>query len=314
MVLDVAALLQDRSPNQSGYWGLDLERFVDDWEVMGEAVRGMVTFLQSQHVFDGMRLPTDAVLAVLAALWPELPDDPDKRGNVTVLLRKYMWRSFLTDRYEQAAATAAFNDFRAIRRVIRGEAAEKEIPLFNEDRYGLPESAQLVEVGWPKNRGILGRGILALSLKAGARDIADDAQVTRANIAEREYHHLFPVALFSNNDLDDSKTYRALNCALITWRTNRRLAAKEPEKYLRERADAATLGEDDLHRRLDTHLIPYEALKVGGYDKLPVSERKKVVETDFQAFLVQRAEVVRAAVEIACSGRDLQAHDVFAKF
>ncbi len=306
LILDVAALMQDRAPNQSGYAGLDLTKVVTDWPALVDNVNQMVLFLESESVFDGSRLPTDAVLAVIAALCQYIPQQPDALGNAKIMLRKYLWRSFFTNRYDRAAATAAINDFRALRDALLGTRAIGDVPIFDANTYPLPTVEQLINAGWPKNRNTLARAVLAATLRAGARDIVDDAQVTRLHLKQREYHHLFPAALLAEAAVAEDIVYRALNCALVTWRTNRTIAAKEPLVYLKERADANALGAEDVRRRLRSHLIPADFVKYGGYsDTLP--DRSSKIQTDYNAFMLARAKLVLSHAEQLCDGREPEA-------
>ncbi|HHT84630.1 MAG TPA: hypothetical protein GXZ88_02570 [Firmicutes bacterium] len=104
-------------------------------------------------------------------------------------------------------------------------------------------------------------------VKCGAEDLADGTRATVASITSkqhpREYHHLFPASLLEEAGVPDGQISRALNCALITWRTNRTISNKDPITYLKERASSGSLGADELRRCLRTHLIPYEQLAVG---------------------------------------------------
>ena len=120
----------------------------------------------------------------------------------------------------------------------------------------LPEAAELLEVGWPKRRDRLARAVLLLSFRGGALDLADGADITPTTVERREYHHLFPRAYLRDRGVSEAEADNALNCALITWRTNRTISADEPVKYLRERAEASELGEPELRLRLRSHGIP----------------------------------------------------------
>ena len=92
---------------------------------------------------------------------------------------------------------------------------------------------------------------------------------------EGNYHHLFPAALLGNEGcLDESSINRALNCALVTWNTNRNISAEEPVTYLRERVERAPLGEEQIRRRLSSHIIPFEGLNVGGYSDIADKRRQ----------------------------------------
>ena len=129
LILDTAALMQDRNPNNTGYVALDLERMVGDWEMLVRGVEGMVRFLGEEGIYDRSRLPTTAVLPVIASLWPVLPTSPDALGEARRVLRKYLWRSSFTDRYESAAASKALNDRRALLSYLEGRARSSRAGL-----------------------------------------------------------------------------------------------------------------------------------------------------------------------------------------
>ena len=282
LVLDVAALLQNRVPNQAGYFGVDWSRMIREWNTLVLGAKRAVEFLDEERVLDEDRLPSRAPIAPLIALWAHAPESPDALGNARTLLRRYMWRAFFTDRYEKAAATAALQDYRALLQSIQGSKREATPPIFEAH---LPGADEIYLTGWPKKRDRLARAVLLLSFQGGARDIADGGQIAPANVAQREYHHLFPVA-YLRDSAEESKAHNALNCALITWRTNRTIAAKRPIAYIRDRAEAATLGENELHNRLKTHAIPYDAM----------------VAEDYEEFLLRRALIAEGAVKALCNG------------
>jgi hypothetical protein len=73
-----------------------------------------------------------------------------------------------------------------------------------------------------------------------------------------------------------------VNCALLTWRTNRALSYKDPITYLKERADSCALGEDELKRMLTTHLI--HSNNSQWLPGLSDEERRAKVPTDFETF------------------------------
>jgi hypothetical protein len=314
LVLDVAALRQDRAPSQAGYRGLDYSRMLADWASLIRSIKGLVGFLEDESVFDEQRLPSSTALPVVAAIWEHLPTQPDKLGNARLLIRKYLWRAFLTSRYERSSASNALQDYRGLRKVLFGEAYEAIVPIFNEDAYPLPTKEIVLQADWPKRNSILGRGLLALQLRCGAEDLADGAKATIASITSkehsREYHHLFPASTLEDADVPNELIFRALNCALITWRTNRTISNKDPISYLKERADNGSLGLDELKRRLKSHLIPYDELAVG-YVGMSDAERKTRVCHDYERFLARRAELLVTAARLACSGTALDIAAIF---
>lgn len=287
IVLSVMALIQDRIPNQTGYLGLDFDRMVDDWPILVESALKAVTFLEEEMVFDDARLPTDTVLAPIIAIWSFVEDKPDITGNTKILLRKYLWRAFFTDRYERSVATYTLQDYRALKNVVLLGKSEREIPSFDEQEHPLPTIEAVMEARWPKRRDRLARAILQVSLRGGANDIADGSLVTRGHLRRREYHHLFPLGYLKEQGVEEYIGNRALNCALVSWKTNRAISAKEPLQYLQERAEASSLGEEEIRRRLATHGIDYDWL----------------AKCDYQLFLTRRAELVINAVRALADGK-----------
>ena len=314
LVLDVVALRQNRVPSQAGYRGIDFSRMIVEWLAVVSGIKGMVNFLEEESIFDAQRLPSYTALPVIAALWEHLPTHPDQLGNARHLLRKYLWRSFLTGRYEQSSATNALQDFRALRDMLKGDE-DVSAPIFNVDAYPFPTAEMILLADWPKRKSILSRGLLCVQMKAGAEDLADGARASVASITSkehpREYHHLFPDSKLADAGLGPEDIYRAINCALITWRTNRTISNKDPVKYLKERADNSTLGEEELQRRLRTHLIPYKELNVGAYDRLTDDQVQVQTREDYKKFALARAQLLAKAAELACEGQSLDLSRIF---
>ncbi|UFW72669.1 DUF262 domain-containing protein [Bradyrhizobium sp. WU425] len=306
LLLSVAALREDRSPSQASYQKLDFSLLARQWNAIADGIAFMISVLEEEHVFDDARLPTVAVLPVLAALHSDMPKSGDAKGNARALVRAYLWRAFFTDRYTNAAATAALKDFRGLRSALRDGVDRTKIEIFNTTEFPLPTADELVRARWPKSKDILARGILAASLRAGAFDLADGVPVSIAHIKLREYHHLFPDFLLTQDGrMEENESYRALNCALVTWNTNRTISAKEPLKYLRERSERGTLGEDFVRTRLRSHLIPYNAINVGGYATISnLDAREARVRNDFGFFLAQRAARLLPVVHALCDGHE----------
>ena len=306
LVLRVAALRDDRPPTEASFMRLDMQRLLDDWEAIERGVDGAIGFLEEERIYDRDRLPTVAVVPVLASLWSQMPQSLDAHGQSRTLLRQYLWRSFFTERYERSAATAALQDHRGLTdRLVAGEATAS-IPILDDTEYPIAEVGELEKAPWPRLRNTLSRGILAVSLRGGGRDLADDTPASWQSLPRREYHHLFPTALLRNEAcLEDSDINLALNCALVTWNTNRHISAKEPVAYLRERVKRASLGEEQIRSRLNSHHIPFAELNVGGYSDIEKNEeRSERVRIDYERFIRVRAEAVYRTAKKLCNGEE----------
>ena len=306
MVLRVAALREDRPPTESSFMRLNLQRLLKDWEAIERGVKGAIGFLDEEHIFDRDRLPTVAVIPVLASIWSQMPQALDAHGEARTLLRQYLWRSAFTDRYERAAGTAALQDYRGLRSHLVEGKTEALIPVLDETRFPIAEVEELERAPWPRLRNTLARGILAVSLRGGGTDFADGTPANRDSLSKREYHHLFPDTLLKTDGrLNETDINLALNCALVTWNTNRNISAKEPIAYLRERVQRAPLGEQQIRQRLNTHIIPFEELNVGKYsDITDKDERALKVQADYEQFIHSRARSVHRVVQKLCNGEE----------
>ena len=129
--------------------------------------------------------------------------------------------------------------------------------------------------------------MLAIALRHGGIDFADNSRASPESIQKREYHHIFPSANFPDGT-SESDINRALNCALITWRTNRKLSASTPTEYIKARSEASSLGEAEIRFRLASHVVPYDEMVTG----------------DYATFLDARAKLMHKAIEALCEGRE----------
>ena len=305
LILTTSALLQNHMPNQRGALDMDKAKLVTNWPILKKCLGQMAAFMENEGIFDGDRLPTNAVLAPVAALFAEIPDSGDKRGQDELLLKKYVWHAFFTDRYENAAATYAYADFVALKKIIIGVKKEDgsnfvagDVPIFASHK--LVELEELMNAEWPKKRTILGRGVLAVLCRLGACDFSTGHRVSAANLSDRHYHHVYPNGLLDEAEIH---SYLALNCALIAGKTNLTIGRKDPLDYLRDRYKWTS--EAIVQERLRSHLIPIPELANGGYEGLDEDAKNLKLKTDFEAFIKRRAELVLNALQKLCEGHQL---------
>jgi hypothetical protein len=62
---------------------------LNEWETVVKGIKGMVSFLEDECIFDAQRLPSYTAIPMLAALWEHLPTQPDRLGNARHLLHKF---------------------------------------------------------------------------------------------------------------------------------------------------------------------------------------------------------------------------------
>lgn len=312
LILMTSALLQDKVPNQRGMLEMDKSLMIDKWDDLIEGLNKMAVFLESQGIYDRQRLPTNAVLAVIASLYNIVPDAGDKRGVFEIILKKYIWRVFFTERYDNSTASKAYGDYKILKAIFTGQTKDDETlyiledaPIFSNE-YNVATIEELKVVKWPKGENVLGRAVLAISNYLGAYDFADGQKVSREHLQRREYHHIYPDALLKEAKIE---SYLALNCALITNTTNRTIGRKDPLKYLSERYEWA--NQDIVDHRLNSHVIPIKELSNGGYEGLNPDDRNDKIKIDFDKFLTKRAQLINKAANKLCEGEVLTLNDIF---
>lgn len=285
--LSVGALLQGKQPLKRTYLEKDFGRgLADVWNEVVVGIDRGLAFLRDEAIFTEKLLPTEVAVYLVSALWARVPEHGhDIEGRARSLIRKALWRASFTDRYLKTAATRAYADYIRLAALIENRDHPDIPELFDEEQNPLPAAEELARAGWPSRKDRLARAVIAASLHAGGYDFADGARAGAENVDRREYHHLFPVGVLGV-ERDSPYVSRAMNCALITWRTNRKIAAKTPAEYLGERAREASLGEREVRSRLESHMVPYDALVAGDYD----------------AFLADRSKLIHGTMMRLCEG------------
>lgn len=305
--LTTAALLQEKMPNRGGVDSMDMKAMVAGWPDLERALVRAADFMARERIYDEARLPSAPVFSVIAACFATVPEAGDALGRAEQLLRAYMWSSFFTTRYEGAASTRAFQDFKALSDLLRrerfGAADYANVPVLDRNDYPLPTPDQLTRVGWPKGADRMARAILAVHLHFGALDFADGRPVSYDSLRSREYHHIFPDALLQDAGID---SYLALNCALVTWKTNRSIGRKDPLEYLRDRVEWS--DESTVRHRLRSHLLDFDALSEATYvdeggQPLVGDALVARLQPDFETFLAARAGLVAVAANHLAHGK-----------
>jgi hypothetical protein len=304
LILSTSALLQDKTPNARGEIEMDKPVMLKNWASLERGLDRMARFLASQGVYDEARLPTNAVLPVIAACYELIPENGDFLGKGEKLLRRYLWSSFFTERYENTAASRAYADFKALKALLLKQTYSDDesatVPVLNRKEFALADVDSLLGAGWPKQVGIEARAILAVTTYLGALDFADNKPASFENNQNREYHHIFPDALLAEAGID---SYLALNCAFITWKTNRVIGRKDPLEYLKDRVEWA--GEESARERMKSHLIDFDILAKANYRGLVGDQLAAKLKPDFEAFLRARAMLVHNAMTELAQGKPI---------
>lgn len=294
LLLKVACLRTGRLPVEKSYrqtavWA----DITDNIDAIIEGVKWTIRLMHEDSIWDKRRLPSVVPLRVLPALHVHLPLGTREKAAAEKTARAYMWRAFLTDRYGSTAATLLREDYEGLCKVFlsRAEPA-KAIPIWVAK---LPAADNFLHLGWPTRIAAQPRAVLAIALRQGARDIGSGRKIRLDDLSGRQYHHIFPREYLAR-EAPGEEPNRALNCALISGRTNREAADKAPIEYfssLAIKTMGTTITENDIRKRLESHLVPSKQL----LQPVPVAKA-------YQEFLSERARLIAKHAHLLANGDD----------
>lgn len=250
-------------------------------------------------------LPAWPAVWVVAALQPHLAAvreakrQPGPRmSKARRLISAYVWRAFFTDRYLASANDRLFEDFGGltacldqIRRTGRFERNSLP-PAFDDEEHPLPREKDLAKnLPWI-SRARQGRALPAMVTSQGPCDWVTGEPLDAPAIRRKERegklhrHHIFPKD-FLKADFDPKKEKEiidhGLNGILLTKEGNLYLSKKDPIEYLEALGEEAGLSQEDVRRRVESHLVPYDELVAKG----PLRQR-------YFDFIQRRSEMVAA--------------------
>ena len=242
-------------------------------------------------------LPGWPPVHVIAALQDDLRaiGRPAWRGTANQLIAAYLWRSFLTDRYQSQANDRLHVDFQGLRKCLKGikisgSYTPHELPpIFDNKDHPIPTTSDL-DIKNPLQwigRGRLGPAIAAVAMQKTPKDwvLGDklDANTIR-DLEDRrklDRHHIF-----SNDFLGDhfgkKEIDHGLNGVLLSKEGNLSLGKKAPDVYLKKILNQPQgPSEEVLRDRVESHLVPYDALMSQGTQK-----------SRYKSFIKQRAKLI----------------------
>ena len=274
------------APAKSTYLQKDFsELFKNNWSLFETGISPTISLLKEVNIFDKASLPTEVVIPVLIATFGRYGSTGDQGGKIRTVLTAYLWRSFLSQRYDRSTQSKVLQDFRRICSYLDSNSS-RLIRIFEGSDWNLPSEMDIAEAKWPRSTNRLSKGILAVINAAGAKDFSSGRPLANDNIFERELHHIFPKKFLEDNKQGDSNL--VINCAFIEKKTNRIIGRKSPSKYFQNREDFSD-DLSDINERFNSHLIPIHELISDNYSDFK-SERSKIIHKKIIEFCYAEIE------------------------
>ena len=275
-----------------------------------ESVEAALRTLGEQGAPTKLTLPTLPAVHVLAAVNDKLQTlyegPPDRQRLTRGLITAYIWRAFVTNRYEAQANARLHEDFKKIRGCLEQISRHGEFdrtttnlpPIFNDDTYPVPNPRELGSLGkgrsipWIRRQDRLGRAIGCIALRNNPNDWASGEQLSPSRVRQLEAgstlhrHHIFPKALLREHNFDEDSINHGLNGVLLNRPSNNLFSRSDPQIYLASILEApASPNEAQLRQWVESHLVPYDTIMTTG-----------TVPQRYRRFIKERAK--RIALEL----------------
>ncbi len=180
----------------------------------------------------------------------------NKKENWDKIDRWY-WVSVFDSRYDEGATTKQESDFQDLKKWL----TDNEIPDFINDF-----NAMQIDFNMRKQNSAVYRGVIALCVLKGALDF-ESGQAPKLFEKDIEDDHIFPQSIYHEDVV--------LNRTLLS--TNSKKGDKRPSEYFKERIEQ--LGEEQVKKLLETHLIPPQAFE-------------NLLKDDLKSFLASRRKAI----------------------
>ena len=303
-LLKVACLKANLPPKEQNYEKALNSLFEDEKKSGNERLDALQKNLDAALVIAAMNggatketLPALPPIYVIAALQDDLQTikKAARKGTANKLISAYLWRAFLTDRYEAQANERLFDDFKRLRRCLEQirDTGNYDGPpvIFDDNEHPLPTAEELAKpLQWIRKKR-LGRAVAAIAMQRTPLDWVTGEKLDASCIRKLEgtgkldRHHVFPREFLKAHSTTEEANH-GLNGVLLTKGSNLALSKIDPALYLqRAPKDTQDLSDKELRARIESHLIPHDALKSDATPK-----------RRYNNFIKQRAKLVAAEI------------------
>lgn len=234
--------------------------------------------LIGECIFRMRDLPYTTQLIPLAATCAYIGRKAFDRQPVKAILRRWLWCGIFGEMYGGANETRYANDIEDLVAAIEG--ADSQMRTVNAAYF---QSTRLL--GLQTRNSAAYKGVMALVFRENCLDFVDGAPMTMVKSMETppDIHHIFPRAYCERTGLDRTKWNSIVNKTPLIARTNREIGGIAPSKYLPKIMKDEQVDGAELRRRVESHLIDYDALAADDFDAFFLDRAKKLLDAIEQA-------------------------------
>ncbi len=250
-VLQTLSILYKRDCTRKEILKIPKSEFIDMWKPTIESIKSAIDYFRTYFKIPVSRLlPYNALVVPFAYYFHKNSDRPT--GEIKRKMEDFFWRASLGARYSSGVESKLASDIDKIDKLAKNESVKYD--------WSINTSPQFIEdngefrTGRSYIKAIL--SILAslkpLTFDDGSEVLIDNSWLKIAT--SRNYHHFFPKAFLQKSkgsEFDNSVINHIANITIVDGRSNLKIGAKPPSKYISEFAKK----NDGIGACLNTHLI-----------------------------------------------------------
>ena len=242
------------------------DEFLNDWNEMANFVEEAIKRLtDTKHGFGAINynlIPYTVMVPILATFLKEI-ESRDDRTKCLEKISFWYWNNIIGDKYSGSTDSKGESDHKSMNDWFDGTDERPFILEENED------------FNTSKTSSAIYKAVMCLIAKKGALDFVRDDP---PDYSKLEDHHIFPKSKAKQYGADDDIN-SVLNRTLIFEKTNLWITNKDPSDYLSEIMSKQNIDEQEMRKRLATHLISSEAFDC-------------MLKNDFAGFIKAREKIV----------------------
>lgn len=250
---------------------LSMNEYKENKAAVLEGYRLARKFLFSQYVFRQRDLPYATQLVPLAAICAVIGQSVFDKPKTQDILSHWFWCGIMGEMYGGANETRYALDIDDVVRAVRGE--DVAIRTINASFFSATRLLSL-----QTRNSAAYKGIMALIYREQSRDFMKGItmDVVKSMDESPDIHHIFPEA-YCANLYKREKWNSIVNKTPILPASNRSIGGSAPSIYLKKIMRDAAIDEAQLKKRIESHLINYDALAADDFETYFVDRAKKLL-------------------------------------
>ncbi len=252
------------------------------WPTLIEGYREAAKFMASNGILAERVLPYSTLIVPLSAIFADLKrrHGAANIGAAWAKIGRWYWCNVFSQRYSSQVETTAALDVEQVIHWIENDGPQPTVvQTFSFRADALQEITSI--------RNAIYKGVLCLLARGGARDFGGGGTLNIALMYDtrQDHHHIFPTNALKTLGIDDPRADTIVNKTPISASVNQSIGGHLPANYVTNWR--GKLGDGAFDQILHTHAI----------NPAPLSRN------DWQAFLHDRREQLRALIQETCGGR-----------